>query len=195
MKNKINSENVNWYLQGLLANGRKWVIPINKFPFIIGRSPTCDLNIASKEISRNHAEVNTFGNSIVLIDMNSTNGTFVNNKKITSRITLISGDVIHFGDVEFKILNKNHINNTITRTHVSKESKKKNEFVDYFELTDREQDALFYLLDGKSTKSIAKELNISDGTAKNHILSIFKKTSVHSRFELLTLFNKFMGNK
>ena len=72
-----------------------------------------------------------------------------------------------------------------------KETQKNENFIEYYKLTIREKDVLFYLLEGMPTKQIARKLNISDGTAKNYVLSIFKKTNVHSRFELLTLYNKY----
>lgn len=187
---KKNSDKL-WYLEGLLSNGRKWEIPIDKYPFLIGRSSKCDLNLSSKDISRNHAEIVRLGSSLMIRDLASTNGTFLNNKKVAQNTSLQNGDVVHFGSIEFKIVSKDDIlQESFTKTRTTKDASYNESFADYYELTNRERDVFYLLIDGKSTKEIAKKLNISDGTAKNYTLSIFKKTSAHSRFELLTLFNK-----
>ncbi|MGL1893494.1 MAG: LuxR C-terminal-related transcriptional regulator [Spirochaetaceae bacterium] len=57
-------------------------------------------------------------------------------------------------------------------------------------LTDREQDVLTAMLEGKSTKQIGQKLYISPGTARNHISNIFQKTDTHSRMELFSEFNR-----
>lgn len=189
-KNTINE--INWYLEGLLGTGKKWLIPINSFPFIIGRSKNCNLTLSSKEISREHAEILRLGTSLMIRDVGSTNGTFINNIKITQSTSIRNSDIIHFGNIEFRIIYKNEIDSDeYTHKRPFKESQKNENFIDYYKLTMREKDVLFYLLEGMATKQIAKKLNISDGTAKNYVLSIFKKTNVHSRFELLTLYNKY----
>ena len=77
-----NLENNSWFLEGILENGKKWIIPINKFPFFIGRSSSNDLSISSIDISRKHAQIMKFGNNLMLKDLESTNGTFINDKII-----------------------------------------------------------------------------------------------------------------
>jgi DNA-binding NarL/FixJ family response regulator len=48
-------------------------------------------------------------------------------------------------------------------------------------LTPRELDTLAFLLTGKSNRDIAVELNLSVGTVKRHLYSIYKKLGVSSR--------------
>jgi pSer/pThr/pTyr-binding forkhead associated (FHA) protein len=184
-------ENNNWFLEGMLESGKKWIIPINKFPFFIGRSSTNDLSISSNDISRKHAQILRFGNNLMLKDLESTNGTFINDKIIKDPTSLINQDKIKFGKSEFKIINKNEIKSgEYTLTKNSKPSKAGDDSLDEFELTSREKEVFSLLLEGKSTKAISKILNITEGTAKNYVLSIFKKTNVHTRVELVRLFSK-----
>jgi two-component system nitrate/nitrite response regulator NarL len=50
-------------------------------------------------------------------------------------------------------------------------------------LTPRERQILRHVAEGKSNKSIARELGISDGTVKLHVKAILRKLNVHSRVE------------
>jgi len=70
---------------------------------VIGRDPTCDITISSDEISRQHARIITRPGSILLEDMGSSNGTYVNNKPIQTAVVQL-GDEIRFDKIRFKVL-------------------------------------------------------------------------------------------
>jgi hypothetical protein len=63
---------------------------------IIGRSRRADIVLADPNISRQHAEVRKEGDGYVVVDLDSTNGVFVNGRP-TKRATLQEGDVIELG--------------------------------------------------------------------------------------------------
>jgi hypothetical protein len=67
-------------------------------PCVLGRSPQCDLPIPSAGASRRHAHVCWETDGIVIRDLSSTNGTFVNGEKLTGPRTLEPGDRIMIGD-------------------------------------------------------------------------------------------------
>ncbi len=74
---------------------------IKEFPFLkdsmtIGRKPDNDITIDNLAISGHHARIDKTGSAFVLNDLQSTNGTFVNNKKIASH-SLNHGDNIQIG--------------------------------------------------------------------------------------------------
>jgi DNA-binding NarL/FixJ family response regulator len=52
-------------------------------------------------------------------------------------------------------------------------------------LTEREQDVLYWLLQGHTNKDIAEQLNISGYTARDHVSSLLTKHRVKSRVELM----------
>lgn len=58
-------------------------------------------------------------------------------------------------------------------------------------LTDREEDVLDLILDGKSNQEISTELHISIGTVKAHVHGIFRKAKVTHRYELSAQFESF----
>lgn len=65
--------------------------------YIIGRSDDTDLVLSSRDVSRHHALVHYDRKNYVIDDLNSTNGTIVNGKKISNHI-LKPGDEISIGD-------------------------------------------------------------------------------------------------
>ncbi|MGB3480202.1 MAG: GGDEF domain-containing protein [bacterium] len=72
-------------------------LPINKGRFIIGRADDADLVISNKDVSRRHAAVICDGSNFSIEDLDSTNGTFVNGKRIIKE-SLDVGDEISVGD-------------------------------------------------------------------------------------------------
>lgn len=52
-------------------------------------------------------------------------------------------------------------------------------------LTRREAEILYFAAKGRTNKSIAEELCISDKTVKNHIVSIYEKLRIHNRLQLI----------
>ncbi|MBN1956296.1 MAG: FHA domain-containing protein [Anaerolineae bacterium] len=64
----------------------------------IGRDPSNDLAIGHLQVSRQHARLTLQGGVIVLEDLGSTNGTFVNGMRLTSPHTLANGDVVGLGE-------------------------------------------------------------------------------------------------
>jgi len=68
-------------------------------PFTIGRNPESTLYIDTLAISWNHAAITLSGGSRVLSDLNSTNGTFVNDTQIKAPTTLRDDDVIRIEQV------------------------------------------------------------------------------------------------
>ncbi len=53
-------------------------------------------------VSRRHAEVLRSGDTLTLMDLGSTNGTFVNGVKLTGSVTLQPGDAVQFGAIKFR---------------------------------------------------------------------------------------------
>lgn len=71
---------------------------------LIGRNDDADITIKDPYISGNHAKLFTKNNKLYIEDLNSTNGTFINGKKIKDIETLDDGDIIEIGRVTFKVV-------------------------------------------------------------------------------------------
>jgi predicted component of type VI protein secretion system len=65
---------------------------------LIGRDPSSPLPVADAEVSRKHARLYFQGGYYVVEDLGSTNGTFVNGRRLAGPEVLQSGDVIHLGE-------------------------------------------------------------------------------------------------
>ena len=79
---------------------------IDKDLIAIGRHPDNDLrfDIANDpDVSSKHAEIRVAGNSAILRDLQSTNGTFVNGERVSGDRPLSDGDVLAFGDAGPKV--------------------------------------------------------------------------------------------
>jgi pSer/pThr/pTyr-binding forkhead associated (FHA) protein len=70
-----------------------------------GRSADSDIVVTDSSASRNHAELVRVNNSFVIKDLNSSNGVFVNGKKIKEHY-LASGDVFSIGTHEYMYVEK-----------------------------------------------------------------------------------------
>ncbi len=69
----------------------------------IGRHDDCQIRIRSSQVSRRHCELFEEGNKLILRDVGSTNGTFVNRKRVLVQQTLKPGDVLTIGGVTLRV--------------------------------------------------------------------------------------------
>lgn len=72
----------------------------------VGSSPDCDIRIRSEFVSRHHAQVVKTQNGFILEDLNSTNGTFINARRVKKRV-LRAGDIVAIGKHRFRYERKN----------------------------------------------------------------------------------------
>ena len=79
------------------------VLSITDAPAIIGRDSTASLCIPDRSVSRRHSQVERDGDQVFLTDLDSLNGTFVNDVPIKRR-NLEHGDRVRFGDSQFLFL-------------------------------------------------------------------------------------------
>jgi EAL domain-containing protein (putative c-di-GMP-specific phosphodiesterase class I) len=98
-------ENKQWVLEAMADANRGWLVTVGSFPFIIGRDEECDLKLIDARISRRHCEIRRSGAYLWVRDLESKNGTFINNKPIKQAELLEPGDIISIGLFDFNIKN------------------------------------------------------------------------------------------
>ena len=69
----------------------------------IGRSETCDVKIDNPYLSHVHASIFYNNGDFFISDLNSTNGTYVNDERVKV-IKLIIGDIIRFGAIKYQLM-------------------------------------------------------------------------------------------
>jgi pSer/pThr/pTyr-binding forkhead associated (FHA) protein len=69
----------------------------------IGRVEDNTFQIQEPSISSHHCEVILRGADVVVHDLNSTNGTFVNGQQVTGEAVLKPGQIVRFGQVELRL--------------------------------------------------------------------------------------------
>ena len=72
-------------------NGLRWPL---RDSLVIGREPSCDIEIPDRQVSRQHARINLTPNGILLEDLGSKNGTQYNGLPMETSVLLADGDII-----------------------------------------------------------------------------------------------------
>ncbi len=68
----------------------------------IGRTPPADIIVAGSGVSRAHCLIELSGEQVRVTDLNSTNGTYIDNKRIERSEILMVGSVLRVGNVSFE---------------------------------------------------------------------------------------------
>lgn len=86
--------------------GKELSVPVKRF--LIGRGDDCHMRPKSEAISRNHCAIliNDLDDEVVLRDLNSRNGTYLNGERLTADHPLEAGDHMQIGRLEFEVLIK-----------------------------------------------------------------------------------------
>jgi predicted component of type VI protein secretion system len=82
--------------------GKEIKVPAPKC--LIGRNDDCHLKPQSEAVSRRHCVIITTNSEVMIRDLNSRNGTYVNGEKITGDTVLLNGDQVKVGPLEFEML-------------------------------------------------------------------------------------------
>jgi hypothetical protein len=85
----------------ILKNGRSF--PTGAVPLTLGRAEDNDVSLAKDDFaSGHHARIESQRDGVWILDLGSTNGTFVNGARLDGRRLLKEGDVVQIGDTELR---------------------------------------------------------------------------------------------
>ncbi len=89
----------------IVAKGKRKgkIIPVAVSQFIIGRHKECHLRAGSAAISQDHCALLSRGTKVFVRDFDSTNGTFVNQKRVQGEQELADDDLVEIGSLAFRI--------------------------------------------------------------------------------------------
>ncbi|OTG69015.1 FHA domain-containing protein [Acinetobacter sp. ANC 4169] len=92
-----------WKIQAITGELTGQEISIDR-DMLVGRHQSADIVLQAGEISRKHAAFLLKDQALWLQDLNSSNGTFVNDVRIEHETLLKEGDIIQFAGLKFSVL-------------------------------------------------------------------------------------------
>jgi pSer/pThr/pTyr-binding forkhead associated (FHA) protein len=90
----------------VVQNAGKWQgrhIAVNHLPFLIGRDAKCNLRSTTPLFSKRHCILIGRAGKLYVRDLGSTNGTYLNNRKITEETELHQNERLRVGPVDFDV--------------------------------------------------------------------------------------------
>lgn len=79
------------------------VVPLPQGSLTLGRSPSCGVAVADDSVSGTHCQIVASGESVIVKDLGSTNGTFLDGELI-SEATVVPGQRLRFGNVPAELI-------------------------------------------------------------------------------------------
>ena len=73
-------------------------VPLPAGSLTIGRAPPSALLLEGAEVSRTHCRIDVAGDEVSVTDLNSTNGTFVDNKRLSGTAPFNHGSMLRIGN-------------------------------------------------------------------------------------------------
>lgn len=162
----------------------------------VGRMTECAIRLPDSSVSRLHAEFVGDAKEVSVRDLQSRNGTFVNERRVDSIHRVSVGDSVRFGHVKCDVVNSAHrdIASFLSLEEESTQDRAlpidQNGFQSA-ELTQAQDRVVRLLVAGSSEKDVARLLDLSPHTVHAHVKEIYRIKRVHSRAELLALY---LGN-
>lgn len=84
--------------------GKRLTVPDGEV--VVGRDETCQVRLATNEVSRFHCRIRSIGQRVTVSDMGSRNGTLVNDAIINGEVELKPDDILRIGPVSFQLVGK-----------------------------------------------------------------------------------------
>ena len=94
---------MNYVLQVVRGRAASTTLKLADGVTVIGRHDDCLIRIKSSQVSRRHCEIFEVADKLTLRDLGSSNGTFVNGKKVSGQQALKHGDELTVGAVTLRV--------------------------------------------------------------------------------------------
>jgi predicted component of type VI protein secretion system len=78
-------------------------IAVQRFPFVIGRQTSSNCRLSVPSVSRRHCQLVRIGDEVLVQDLKSRNGTFVNGKRVSCPLPVQDGDELMLGHCSFRV--------------------------------------------------------------------------------------------
>ena len=94
---------MNYVLQVVRGRSTSTTLKLTDNVTSLGRHDDCVIRIKSAQVSRRHCELYEVGGQLMLRDLGSSNGTYVNGKRVTGEVSLKHGDEVTVGAVTLRV--------------------------------------------------------------------------------------------
>jgi pSer/pThr/pTyr-binding forkhead associated (FHA) protein len=84
------------------STGQRKVINVTESTTVVGRGEECDVHVPVGSVSRRHSELTVKGKDLLIKDLASSNGTYVNGARVT-QAKLKAGDRVAIGPIIFTV--------------------------------------------------------------------------------------------
>lgn len=88
-------------------------VVIDHFPFVIGRRSASDCSMPLASISRRHCQFTREADQVLVQDLSSYNGTFVNGRRALKPLIVQHGDELCLGPIQFRVLIRSPLQETL----------------------------------------------------------------------------------
>ncbi len=88
---------------------------------LVGREVECSLPIDSGQVSRYHAKITIENGQVIVEDLRSTNGTYVNGRRLAQPQAIVLGDEIRFHDRAFRLVSSREESGNAAETQLQME--------------------------------------------------------------------------
>ncbi|MFT5523681.1 MAG: EAL domain-containing protein (putative c-di-GMP-specific phosphodiesterase class I) [Pirellulaceae bacterium] len=100
----VSTARADWVLTGQIHDQEQVrAFRVHKSPFRVGRARGLELSLPCPTVSNEHAELLAMDDNLVVNDLGSTNGTFVNGIRIKGQWKVNSGDLVQFAGIVFRV--------------------------------------------------------------------------------------------
>lgn len=144
---------------------------------ILGRRSTSDLVLDDPHVSRAHAAVRRTAGAVLIEDLKSTGGTWVNDEQVQGSAALKHGDIVKFGSVETRFEDRSASMAGDEDTEVVELEPVEDKPI----LSPRQGEVLEYLKDGLTNPEIAERLGVTERTVKAHCQEVFDRLGARNR--------------
>lgn len=151
------------------------VLPVTDSPATIGRDSAATLCLPDLSVSRRHSQIERDGDDFVVSDLNSLNGTFVNDVPVKRR-SLEHGDRVRIGDTHFLfLLHENDVSPASSGVHFNDRRLTSESTIQF-----RFNDALYLM-----ARDLAALMKVSTTINAIHGLLELQKTLLELMFEVV----------
>jgi EAL domain-containing protein (putative c-di-GMP-specific phosphodiesterase class I) len=108
-----------WALVGIAGEGqplRKVIVGAPEV--LVGRMDDTNFRIDFRGVSKRHAFLRLNNGVLSVVDLQSTNGTFVNGRRIADETVLDEGDIVQFGNVPFTVTRGEQVQRAPTQAEI-----------------------------------------------------------------------------